>query len=93
MATYKEAQSFKSEYLGAESSGGSEVRQVVTHRNSLVLLPFCCMGRYIVLRYVAISSRVRWSRGVSIASDVDGAMKAGSCQGNVSIGDSCGESG
>ncbi len=49
----------QSEYRGAESYVGSEVRQVVTHRSSVVFLPRCCVGRYRLLRQVETSSRVR----------------------------------
>ena len=44
-ATYKEDHASQSEYLGVVSSVEFEVRQVVTHRNSLGFLPQMGAGR------------------------------------------------
>ena len=84
----KEAQTSQSAYRGAKSFVASEVKQVVTHRCSMVFLPYCCTGRYLFLRYLNTSSGLRWSRGNSNTSDVVGAMKGDSCHGRVSGGDS-----
>ena len=57
--TYREAHASQSEYLGVVSSVGSEVRQVVTHRNSLGFLPPMGMERKQVFRRSTTSPGVR----------------------------------
>ena len=66
-ATYREAHVSQSEYLGVVSSVGFEVRQVVTHRNSLDFLPLMGEGRKGALRRSAASLGVRWRGGVPAA--------------------------
>ena len=81
MATKREAQASQSAYFGAESSVGSEVRQVVTHRSSFAFLLCWGFGQKRLLRYVATSPGVRWSLGVSKVSGAEGAWNGGSCHG------------
>ena len=64
MSTYREALASQSEYFGVVSSVGSEVRQVVTHRNSFGFLPPIGAGRKRVFRRFANSLGVRWLGGV-----------------------------
>jgi hypothetical protein len=82
-ATYREAQASQSEYFGVVSSVGSEVRQVVTHRNSLGFLPPMRKGRKRAFRRYATSLDVRWLSGVPKLDRAEGAANGGSNQGKV----------
>ena len=92
-ATYREAHASQLEYLGVVSSVGSEVRQVVTHHNSLGLLPPTGVGRKWAFQRSAASPGVRWCSGVPIPGGAEGAAKGGFNHGKLITWLSCMESG
>ena len=61
----------------------------MAHLISLSRLPVAGTGRYRDLRKAAISSGVRWSRGMSRTLGPDGPVNGGTIHGVVIAGDSC----
>ena len=82
-ATYKEAHASQSEYFGVVSSATSEVRQVVTPRNSLGFLPPMGAGRKRAFKRSATSLGVHWLGGVPKPGGAKGAANGSSKHGKV----------
>jgi hypothetical protein len=91
-AAKTEEHASQSAYLGTDSSVGSAVRQVITHLNSLALLPEEVEERKRDFKKSAISPAVRWSREVSKSGEVAGGKNGGSSHGRWVVKDSCGKS-
>jgi len=85
-ATYREANASQSEYFGFVSSVGSEVRQVMTHRNSLGFVPPTGVGRKRAFRRFATYQGVCWCNGVPKPGGAEGAANRGSNHDKVVTG-------